>query len=303
LKKVCISNQTLALDGSEVGKLVCENSAQFPGIYSALGNAFDQAPSWMQNRLCNLTGFAVYTPEPASVLSWSYFEKDGFIGISKTRLDQAYDMNAQAATMMKQAKKFKTVPEGVVFPADFGLQASAPDAGSAVLYLMAHEMGHIIYNSPDKAFAKKYFSECTLIWDSLACSPFTATQFGFLDWITGSGEISSIIRGQIKPENKALRDLVTADASVAYTPQVAERFFEDLFASHFTTAFALYSPEEDFCETVAQIVVSEKAAPLYFQKLNGGQVNVWDRIKKPAEAGLKKKIDFVNSILHAKDQD
>lgn len=293
LGKVCVSEQSLPLDGNDMAKLQCEDAAKYPGIYSTLKEAFVMAPSWFQNRLCQIDRLGVYKPVPETVLSWSYSKDNGFIGVSKIRMDQGYDFKAHAATMMKQAKKFKTIPEGTIFPASFAYQAGELEAPAAILYLLAHEVGHLLYNPLDPVARRASFHDCNKIFGSLTCPNFTESQFGHIDWVTGQGELNTTLRGEIRPQHQALRSFILADASVSHTPEKADTFFRSLHASSFVSPFALYSPEEDFCETLAHLVMAESAKAYEFHYLSGEKVSVWDRVLQPQTKELHEKIRFI----------
>lgn len=298
LSKLCVSDQALPLGGPEVLKLVCGPAEQYPEIYAAFRETYDKAPRWFQKRLCQLQKLGVYTPATGTTLSWSYFVKDGFIGVSKLRLDEKHDLKAHAETMLRQAHRGKTQPDGVTLPASFGYQAPAGSLSDGLLYLLSHEMGHLVYNPLDRGAREASFHNCTVFWGTYTCPPFQPTQFGFIDWLTGHGETGKILRGTARAENDSLRGFILKEAPETVAPEALDRFFRELHQSSFVSAFALYSPEEDFCETFTHLVMAEASAPLTFSYLNGESLNVWDRVRSPGSSRLREKIEAVQKHMH-----
>lgn len=289
--KVCVSSQPQELNGKEMGSLVCEDRAQHEAVYASLLTAFGNSPEWFKGRLCALDRVAVYPLLKGTSLSWSYPHVNA-VGINRARIDENYDLTAHGATMMRQAKRKKME----MTPVTFGYRASGEDKGAAIRYLLAHEIGHILYNPQDAKRRQQHFHACHHIFGTYNCPKFEEGQFGFFDWISGSGESAQIVRGEIRESHKAMRDFAVATDPVPFTPEELNEFFRSLHSSSFVSPFALYSPEEDFCEILAHIVMAESAPELVFEGMAGEKVNVWSRVNSPA-GGLKAKVDFVKSLL------
>lgn len=290
-RKICVSSQAQELGGEEMGSLVCEGRTKHEPVYVSLLDAFHNSPEWFQRRLCSLDRVAVYPLVKGTSLSWSYPAFNA-VGINRARIDENYDLAAQGATMMRQAKRKKME----LGPIAFGYQAQGEDRGAGIRYLLAHEIGHILYNPGDAKHRRQHFHACNHIFGSYACPKFAEGQFGFFDWIDGSGESAQIVRGKIREGGKALHDFAVATDPVAFTPEELNDFFRGLHSSGFVSPFSLYSPEEDFCETLAHIVMAESAPELVFEGMAGEKVSVWERVKAP-ESSLKAKVDFVRSYL------
>jgi hypothetical protein len=289
--KICVSSQPQELNGEEMGSLVCEARISHEAVYESLLAAFRNSPAWFQDRLCGLDRVAVYPLQKGTAHSWSYPALNS-VGINRARIDERYDLAAQAATMLRQAKRKKME----LGPVTFGYKFSGEDKGAGIRYLLAHELGHILYNPQDAKRRQRHFHGCHDIFGSYSCPKFEEGQFGFLDWVDGSGESGQIVKGEIKEGSKAIHDFAVATDPVSFTPEELDEFFRGLHSSSFVSPFALYSPEEDFCETVAHVVMAESAPELVFEGMAGERVSVWERVKAPGGA-LKAKVGFVRAYL------
>lgn len=298
LSKVCVSSQAFNLNGAELAELICEDRPVHAKTYAHFKDAFELAPPFFQKYLCGLDRVVSYYVAQGTALSWAY-PKLNTIGVSKSRMDEGYDLAEHAETMMAQVRRKKAVPEDAVFPKHFGYHAPSPTAGAGLLYLLAHEMGHLIYNNPkDNAFRNENFHTCIHFGGLLNCNDFRKPQYGLIDWITGKGPSDQIVRGEVKAEWASLRSYITAQETENYTPEKAKWAFEFLQASSFVSAFALFSPEEDFCETFAHKVLSQTKSILLFTDFQGTRtIDVWDRVRRPPHPRLKEKLEFVERIL------
>lgn len=297
LSKLCVSSQALPLGGAEVVNLVCDPAPQHPQVYAAFHRSYEIAPVWFQQRLCAVQKLAVYTPATGTTLSWSYFVRGGFIGVSKILVDEKHDLAAHGAIMLRQAYRGKTPAPGTALPPSFGYHGTTGSSSEGLLYLLAHEMGHLIYNPLEEELRRGSFHSCKVYWGTYSCPPFRESQFGFLDWLTGHGEAGKILRGSVRPENDFLRAFILKDAPATIAPEEIDAFMRALHRSSFVSPFALYSPEEDFCETFTHLVMAEASAPLTFHSLNGEVVDVWQRVRTPTQPQLLQKIEAVRQRL------
>ncbi|WP_374075950.1 hypothetical protein [Bdellovibrio bacteriovorus] len=293
LNKVCLSDEPQELTGEEITKLKCQSIETVPVMATQLRDAFERAPEWMKKKLCGLNGLGVYPTLPGSrTLSWSYF-RPNYVGISRGFLESGYSFSKHQETMRRQSLSKKSLAE-VDFPKSFGFQHTGADHGLGVLYLLTHEVGHLIYNPLRKAGDPDLFNSCIVFGGHRNCNPFKEHHWGFISWITAAGPIvPGINYGTPRPHNQNLINFVLPANKTTVDLKAMDDFYREYLASGFVTPFSLYSPEEDFCETLAATVVARELESWRFQFLDGTSFDLRAKVLSPQNPELRRKIDFI----------
>lgn len=294
-KKICISATPQNINGEDL-RAPCDPQSQYPDIVNDLTAAFNIAPPWFQKHLCGLQKVLVHplTEKYKGVISWSYHPPVLVTGVGMEfyKDKNGFTLARSADIGLRQTMwKKKLKEEG--FPVDYGLDRTKNVSGAAALLYLAHEIAHLIYNTDNKVLRNKLFDDCLL---PNVCLPYAEGSFGFFDWIDGDSDRQGVRRGKIRAENADLWNFVSAQNTSTVSLKDVDNFYLKLKDSSFVSAFALMSPEEDFCETLAWTVLQEAIGSWNFQLSSGQQMDFLSPIRNPTNTRLQQKIDFIKSL-------
>lgn len=264
LDRVCVSGHSQPLTARAMADLICEERKLHASIYRHLQEAFYIAPAWFQKQLCSIEKLGIYPLSGSSAAAWSFPNRNQ-IGLLKDKFDQGFGLEVQAKILLNQAIGRKKLMSDAILPSSFGYQTSGPfDIGAGFLYLIAHEVGHLVY--------------------------YQARSTGRL-----ANECAELLAMDMWTPESELQSFVLSDALVH--PQNLNRFFKRLHQSGSVTAFGLRTAEEGFCELFSHLVLAESKAPaLTFTDLSGYVVNIWERIR--TEEKLSQKIRVLRQLLN-----
>lgn len=277
----------------------CQDASQFTDTIGQLKDAFDMAPTFFRAQLCEIPRLRIapLVASQSGTHSWAFYYKDSQqeTGINKIYLDRKMDL----VTFNNEMLRFISGPMevGSLGPETPHFTSTSNTSTSAyILSLLGHEMGHHIYN--DDRF-KMYFGRCpTVIILPEKCKDFETQLYGAVDWINGYKNKSKIlpaIKGIPKEENQSLVNYLLADSSQKSIASL-KPFFEGLLESGFVSTFSLASAEEDFCELYSMYILSQSVDSLVLSGGSQGITNVFERVRTPGNAKLKKKIEILKGL-------
>jgi hypothetical protein len=229
-------------------------AAALRGETAVIAAAYNAAPAFFQDALCRLDHIYVDTDtkDTQKPSVWGMRERlnvDPATGKPRTHIGISRQV---LASLAKQARPYSSYENRVArmllsgAPANLIAYAAAPDPGGkqpaalAVLAILAHEMGHIVW------------------WeDDIGSGPFPE-----FSWTTKSVQHGFHNFGVEDPENPPKRRPVRADVQYALRYLPAGRAAADLrqvYGGEWASLFATVAADEDFVETYKLVVMTDTA--------------------------------------------
>jgi hypothetical protein len=321
-QKLCFSKRVLKDGEMNDSSLIasCRRTLEKdPNVYARnfeeeikiLTQAFELAPRWFKMQLCALGGVVIHNlpKDEAQVNSWSANSPRHFVGLPLAHLKPgAYSLHniGNLLTADKKVADRDLVAKGYGFE-DIDKNFKDSTQALAILSDMGHEMGHEIYDVDNRKVKSKFLGSASCKDDG-TCTPFKDGQWGAISWHSVSPPIGvfgefGLYFGVIRPENQKIWDMTNPNSesyknrTSSPTSKETDVFFKELFGQGFVSSFAVASPVEDFCETLSWKLMAELIPSWKFKFSDGTKFDAMVEFRNPKNPILKKKMEFVDSIL------
>ena len=231
-----------------------------------VNDAYQIAPQFFQSSLCDLDYIFVDQFTNSAWGGWGFWENSDqapsaasprrrtFIGISKSVV-QAYSAMPPAPIVTAFEEYNLGLTVGVVlssWPYPPRYSATVNDAKTAMLGLLAHEMGHVLYRDGTK------FANCfDKTWHSHGGQQKRFHQFGIP--FNGSKAEGSVDATTIINDLKSPPDF---DDALKHLNTLFGNNNGSLSSLSWASALATIAPDEDFAETLRLVVLSKASSPL-----------------------------------------
>jgi hypothetical protein len=245
--------------GQSYVRPTCSGNAIPNDIKVLLGDAFNASSAKLKGHLCGLNKiFVNNSPAQTRKGSWGIWEADDqvyaegqkkYVAIDGDALRDILNTPSGSLRRVENSKIAATLPRGRASwnenarPSFISFDSSASEASAAIVSILAHEIGHVLWHEFVKQGTNCYTAELTATW-----------QPGWTNerWKRLAARDSASLRNGV-PHPESVDDDAEQANGKRRAAGKAKRMVE---TKQFSSILGAASPEEDFVETYKTVVLS-----------------------------------------------